>query len=193
MEKKLDRIKETIFLVEANEQYTDELQKFKDEVLQADKDNDDQFAGCMGLSNCATAKEWIDICNLRKNADTCEQAGTEVPSTTYFAIRSSDKKLVGVIDLRHHINHPILESWGGHCGYSVRPSERGKGYGAEMLRQNVLNAGKMGIKKMLVVCDEDNTASEKTILANNGSLENIIEVEGCRMKRFWIDTNCGDI
>lgn len=56
MEKKLDRIKDTIFLVEANEQYTDELLKFKDEVLQADKDNDDQFAGCMGLSNCATER-----------------------------------------------------------------------------------------------------------------------------------------
>jgi predicted acetyltransferase len=95
---------------------------------------------------------------------------------------------VGVIDLRHHINHPILGSWGGHCGYSVRPSERGKGYATEMLRLNVLNAGKMGIEKMLVVCDEDNVASERTILANNGQLENIIEVEGCRMKRFWINT-----
>ena len=48
-----------IFLIEANEKYIDELQKFKDEVLQADKDNDDQFAGCMGLRDCSTSKEWI--------------------------------------------------------------------------------------------------------------------------------------
>ena len=177
-----------IFLTEANDQYTDELQKFKEEVLIADKDNENQFAGCMGLRNCATAKEWIDICKLRKDAKTCDQIGAKVPSTTYFAIRESDHKLVGVIDLRHHINHPILGSWGGHCGYSVRPSERGKGYAAEMLRLNVINAGKMGIEKMLVVCDEDNATSEKTILANRGKLENIIEVDGCRMKRFWIDT-----
>ncbi|WP_081646762.1 GNAT family N-acetyltransferase [Butyrivibrio sp. AD3002] len=188
MEKKLDESADSIFLTEANENYTDELQKFKEEVLQADKDNDDQFAGCMGLRDCSTAKEWIDICNLRKSAETCEKAGTKVPSTTYFAIRESDHGLVGVIDLRHHINHPILESWGGHCGYSVRPSERGKGYGAEMLRLNAINAGKLGIEKMLVVCDEDNVASEKTILANGGQLENTIEVDGCRMKRFWINT-----
>ncbi len=177
---------DSIFLAEANDLYADELQRFKEEVLEVDKDNDDQFAGCMGLRDCATAKEWIDICNLRKNAETCEQVGTKVPSTTYFAIRESNHRLVGVIDLRHHINHPILESWGGHCGYSVRPSERGKGYGAEMLKLNVINAGKMGIGKMLVVCDEDNAASERMILANRGQLENIIEVDGCNMKRFWI-------
>ena len=182
------KVPDSIFLYEANEQYTDELQNFKDEILEADKDNGDQFAGCMGLRDCATAKEWIDICNLRKCEETCELAGTKVPSTTYFAIRESDHRLVGVIDLRHHINHPILGSWGGHCGYSVRPSERGKGYGTEMLRLMVANAGKLGIEKMLVVCDEDNVASEKTILANRGRLENIIEVDGCRMKRFWINT-----
>ena len=96
-----------IFLIEANEKYIDELQQFKDEVLQADKDNDDQFAGCMGLRECSTSKEWIDICKLRKSSETCEQVGTTVPSTTYFAIREYDRRLVGVIDLRHHINHPI--------------------------------------------------------------------------------------
>ena len=189
MEKKLDKSADSIFLTEANEQFADEIQMFKGEVLQADKDNDDQFAGCMGLENCDTAKEWIDICNLRKSAETCELTGTEVPSTTYFAIRKKDNRLVGVIDLRHHINHPILGTWGGHCGDSVRPSERGKGYATEMLRQNVLNADKIGIERMLVVCDEDNIASEKTILANSGLFEKIIEVDGCRMKRFWINTN----
>ncbi len=39
-----------------------------------------------------------------------------------------DNRVVGAIDLRHHIDHPILGTWGGHCGYSVRPSERRKGY-----------------------------------------------------------------
>ena len=39
-----------------------------------------------------------------------------------------DNKIVGMIDLRHHINHPILSVWGGHIGYSVRPTERRKGY-----------------------------------------------------------------
>ena len=178
-----------LFLTEANEKYTDELEQFKNEVLICNKDNEDQFAGCAGLRDCNTAKEWIEICNPRKGAETCEQAGTSVPSTTYFAIRESDGRLVGVVDLRHHINHPILGTWGCHCGYSVRPSERGKGYAKEMLRLNIQNAKKMGIPKLLVVCNETNTASEKTILANRGVFEKCTEVDGCVMKRYWIDTD----
>lgn len=178
-----------LFLTEANEKYIDELERFKNEVLICDRDNKDQFAGCMGLRDCSNVKEWIDICNLRKSAETCEQAGTPVPSTTYFAIRESDNKLVGVIDLRHHIDHPILGIWGGHCGYSVRPSERGKGYAKEMLGLNIQNAKRMRIQKLLVVCDETNTASEKAILANGGVFEKYIETGGCRMKRYWINTD----
>lgn len=177
-----------LFLIEANEKYIDELEQFKNEVLIYDKDNDNQFAGCMGLGNCKSAKEWIEICNLRKNAETCEQAGTNVPSTTYFAIRKDDDRLVGVIDLRHHINHPVLGTWGGHCGYSVRPSERGNGYAKEMLRLNIQNAREMGIEKLLVTCEETNTASEKTILANGGVFEKTVEADGSIMKRYWIDT-----
>lgn len=178
-----------LFLVEANEKYTGELAQFKKEVLLYDKNRKAQFAGCMGLRDCSTEKDWINLCNLRKRTETCEQAGTTVPSTTYFAIRESDNRLVGVIDLRHHIDHPILGTWGGHCGYSVRPSERGKGYANEMLRLNIQNAKRMGLSKLLVVCDETNAASEKTILANGSVFEKYIEIDGCRMKRYWIDTD----
>lgn len=106
----------------------------------------------------------------------------------YLAIRKEDNRLVGIIDLRHHINHPILGTWGGHCGYSVRPSERGKGYASEMLRLNIQKAGAMGIDKLLVTCDTTNLASEKTILANGGVFESVIDVDGCPMKRYWIST-----
>ena len=104
----------------------------------------------------------------------------------YIAVRKTDDKIVGVIDLRHHINHPILGTWGGHCGYSVRPSERGKGYAKEMLRLNMQNAKELGIEKLLVTCDVNNKASEKTILANGGVCENTIDVDGKQMKRYWI-------
>ena len=178
-----------LFLVEANETYTDELEQFKNEVLIHDQDHTDQFAGCMWLRACRTGKETINLSDLSKRSHTCERAGTTVPSTTYFAIRESDDRLVGVIDLRHHIDHPILGAWGGHCGYSVRPSERGKGYAKEMLRLNIQNAKRMGIPRLLLVCDETNAASEKTILANGGVFETYIEVDGCRMKRYWIETD----
>ena len=57
-----------------------------------------------------------------------------------------------------------------------------------MVHLNMINAEKLGVDKILVVCDADNIASEKTILANGGQLENIIELDCCKMKRFWITT-----
>ena len=178
-----------LILVEPSLEYAEDLWAFRQEIIDKDADNEDQFAGCMSLNSSSSADEWIRICSLRKDEKTCEEVGTKVPSHTYLAIRKKDNRIVGVIDLRHHIDHPILGTWGGHCGYSVRPAERGKGYAKEMLRLNIMNAAKLGIERMLVTCDEGNIASEKTILANGGVFEKTIEVDGVIMKRFWIVTN----
>lgn len=175
-----------IKLIEPNMNYADEIWDFRQEVLDFDANNEDQFAGCMSLDRSESADGWINICNLRKSEATCEQVGTSVPSHMYLAVRKDDDKVVGVIDLRHHINHPILGTWGGHCGYSVRPSERGKGYAKEMLRLNIENAKTLGIPKLLVTCNDTNEASEKTIIANGGVFENTIDVDGTVMKRYWI-------
>lgn len=177
---------EQIILVEPQVKYVDEIWEFRQEVLERDAENEDQFAGCLSLDTCKSAEEWIHICELRKSEETCNEVGTAVPSHMYLAVRVSDERVVGVIDLRHHINHPILGTWGGHCGYSVRPSERGKGYAKKMLCLNVQNAKAIGIPKLLVTCNENNAASEKTILACGGVYENTIEVGESRMKRYWI-------
>lgn len=175
-----------ILLKEPSLREAEEIWAFRQEILDEDADNESKFAGCMSLDCCQSAEEWVRICALRKDAKSCRETGNEVPSHTYLAIRTADHRLVGVIDLRHHINHPILGSWGGHCGYSVRPSERGKGYAAEMLRLNLQNAKSLQIPRLLVTCSEDNPASEKTILANGGVYESTISVDGGRIKRYWI-------
>lgn len=177
---------EQIELIEVQKKYADDIWSFRQEIIKCDAKNEDQFAGCLSLDECNSAQEWISICERRTSEKTCGDTGTEVPSHTYLAVRKSDNKVVGIIDLRHHINHPILGTWGGHCGYSVRPSERGKGYAKKMLRLNIQNAREMGIEKLLITCNVENEASEKTILANGGIYEKTIEVDGCKMKRYWI-------
>ena len=55
-----------------------------------------------------------------------------VITDTFFAIDNQDR-IVGIIDLRHTLNDFLKDL--GHCGYSVCPSERRKGFATEMLRQ----------------------------------------------------------
>lgn len=177
-----------ITLIEPQKKYANDIWEFRQEILECDVEDENQFAGCMSLDVSKSAEEWIKICKFRKSEETCGEVGTVVPSHMYLAVRKRDDKIVGVIDLRHHINHPILGTWGGYCGYSVRPSERGKGYAKEMLRLNIQNAKSMGIDKLLITCDVKNAASEKTILANGGVYEKTIDVDGSKMKRYWITT-----
>ena len=184
----------SIELVKPQIRYAEDIWNFRQEIINNDADNVDQFAGCGCLDKCNSAEEWIRICKLRNSEDTCNEGGTAVPSDMYLAVRKSDDRIVGIIDLRHHINHPILGTWGGHTGYSVRPSERRKGYAKEMLRLNIQNARALGITKMLVTCDDANEASEKTILSNGGVYEKSIEIDGGIIKRFWIDLmKVGDV
>jgi predicted acetyltransferase len=165
-------------LMKPSKEYASEIIDFQQELLNAGS----EFAGCGSLYDCASAEEWLE--RVEKNETTCSKGG--VTSNSYIAVRTGDHKIVGIIDLRHHIDHPILSVWGGHMGYTVRPSERGKGYAKDMLRQNLQNCRTRGLDKVLLVCDHDNIASEKTILANGGVFEKEIDVDGSTMKRFWI-------
>ena len=169
-----------IMLIKPTMEYANDIMSFRQEVL----DENNSFAGCGSLKNCSSADEWIKILDKMENEETCPKG--VVTSNTYIAVRLSNNKVVGIIDLRHHINHPILSVWGGHMGYSVRPSERRKGYAKEMLRQNLKNCKNRGLKKVLITCDYDNVASVKTIIANGGVFEKEICVEDNRINRYWI-------
>ena len=58
-----------------------------------------------------------------------------------------------------------------------------------MLRLNIQNAKALGIPKLLITCSDKNMASEKTILANGGVYEKTINVDDCKIKRYWITVN----
>lgn len=175
-----------ITLVEIDMKYAEAVWAFRDEVIRADADSEDLLAGCMSLESCTSAEEWIRLCRLRRHAETCRQGGVQVPSTTYLALRKSDGRLVGIIDLRHHIDHPVLSTWGGHSGYSVRPSERGKGYATRMLALVLEKARERGIDRLLITCDEQNKRSERVIVKNGGIYEKTLEANGTGIKRYWI-------
>ncbi len=174
----MDEIK----LIKPTIEYANDIMQFRQEIIEAN--DPDAFAGCGNLEECKTAQEWIDTITLMENPETCPEG--RVPSNIFIAVRVADNRIAGVIDLRHHLGNPVLREWGGHFGYIVRPSERRKGYAREMVRLNLEKCKELGLHKVMITCNRNNIASERTILANGGVFEKEVLVDGEYTKRFWV-------
>ncbi|MFI7603049.1 GNAT family N-acetyltransferase [Actinoplanes sp. NPDC049681] len=103
---------------------------------------------------------------------------------TYWWMVDGDEML-GAIALRHELTDSLLRS-GGHIGYGVRPSARRRGLASWALAEVLAYAQGRGLDRVLITCDVDNEASRRTIERNGGALEDIREVEGRGVRRYWI-------
>ena len=111
-----------------------------------------------------------------------------VPATTFFVLRNHDGKIIGMLDVRHNLNHEFLARYGGHIGYSVRPSERKKGYATDMLKMGLEYAKSLHIDRAMLGCYADNLASAKTIKKCGGILsETKPYLDGKSMNVYWIN------
>ena len=91
----------------------------------------------------------------------------KVPARTYFLVRESDGRIVGMSNIRLTLNER-LSKYGGHIGYSIRPTERGKGYNNINLYLGLKVLDRYGIEKAFLDADLDNPASWKTMEAMGG-------------------------
>ena len=94
---------------------------------------------------------------------------------------------IGRVNLRHRLN-ARLRRIGGHIGYEIRPSLRGRGYGHQALALALERARALRLRRVLLVCDEDNTPSRRVIEANGGVLEGVFHVSDPAhlIRRYWI-------
>lgn len=171
---------EKIILVKPDLSYADEIIKYKEESLKESP----LINGAAGLNNFSSIEDWLE--ELKKRSSEATVPEGLVPSSTYLGVREKDNYIVGMIDIRHYLND-FLKQFGGNIGYSVRKSERNKGYAKQMLKLALEKCKDLKMKKVLITCDEDNIASEKVILSANAKFEDIRCIDGENKKRFWIE------
>ena len=127
--------------------------------------------------------EWL--VQVTANTDTKTVNPSWVVTDTFFAFDDNDK-LIGVIDLRHELNDYLKDF--GNCGYSVRPSERRKGYATEMLRLILRRAHDIGLNTVQLSVEISNEPSVKTIIKNGGKYERSFIYEGEKADVYLVDT-----
>lgn len=88
------------------------------------------------------------------------------PYSTFWLVRNNET-ILGISHLRHTLT-PGLRIEGGHIGYSIRPSERKKGYGTRQLGLILNICGQFDLTKVMITCDFDNIGSQKIIEKNGG-------------------------
>lgn len=168
-------------LIEPSEIYAEQICEYRRDFL----DTDCSMDGCGPLRKCKDPITYISECKKYTAPETLPKG--LVVATQFFYIRKADNRLVGMIQVRHYFND-YLSKFGGHIGYSVKPSERRKGYATSMLRAILPYCREIGLDKILITCIDGNIGSEKTILNNGGIYESTVyePCEKCSLKRFWI-------
>lgn len=171
-----------IRLVRPTEGSLDQVWAYRQECLDAGSSMD----GCGPLRRLEDPAEWL--ARIIRYTDPATLPEGRVLATQFLAVRESDGRLVGMIQVRHYFNE-YLEKYAGHIGYSVRPRERRKGYAKEMLRLALPYCKQLGLTRVLITCDADNEGSRRTILSAGGVYESTVHEpdEDIDLERYWVN------
>ena len=157
----------------------------------------------IGIQPKATAEEIDQICAdpdrfiADRQPDYTPEGVIETPDGTMFEKvpheylwLSVDGEFIGDVSLRLKLN-ALLENFGGHVGYGIRPGRQGQGWATKMLGLTKEWAKTHhGISPLLLSCSPDNPASESVIRNNGGVLIREGDIpygyEGGRIRFFHV-------
>jgi len=149
------------------EEYAQQAKEF----IQEFHDHSSGINGVGGLDRFlreSTYTAWL--AKVMKDTDAENLPEGRVPGYTYFYVREDDGKIIGMINIRLTLND-FLRREGGHIGYCIRPKERNKGYGTQMLGDALALLSFIGLDDIIITCDKSNTASACVIKNCGGALD----------------------
>lgn len=172
---------ETLELATPTMQHKKQAETFKQEFF----DFGETVINGSALFDQMAYESWL--VNTLNNSSAEAVSRDWVVTNTFFVIRKTDDKIIGMIDIRHSVNNDFLAAYWGHIGYSVRPSERRKGYATQMLKMALEFEKSIGLKQVMLGCYADNIASIRTIERCGGiRTEEKLYTDGKPMYIYWI-------
>jgi len=157
-----------IVLVVPNEMMESDAIDFKQEFF---NNSETAINGDFKWGGMSSYTDWLKMIKDSQFNETCNPKWGII--STFFAVRKSDNRVIGIANLRHTLTEKFINS--GHIGYSVRPTERRKGYATEILKQLIIYAKEQGMCSLELVCYDDNVGSIKTITSNGGTLLRMLD------------------
>jgi predicted acetyltransferase len=142
--------------------------------------------GTNRIQDYSDIRKWIQVGRNWEKGVSLPPLYSPMTQLVYF--RSSDRKIIGMLTIKHTLNNPRLATFVGNIAYSICPSERKKGYGVSMLKAALPYCRELGMKSVMVSCYSYNAGSRKIILANGGKFEKTVfdPEKNDYLERYWI-------
>lgn len=116
-------------------------------------------------------REWVNYCRRSRIANSSDDGAS---TDTYFLVRGSDNRIVGMITIRYTLNN---FNWNneGSIDYCIRRSERLRGYNKINLYLALIKCHQREIEAVLINCGK----------YNYGSTYTIREFDGLLIREYW--------